>query len=91
MRSIRVFCFVAAMCISALAFGQEPPRQTPKMGSKEWAELEKTLWDVDQQWLCSAGATPNKTPVSAVTSKVNANTRQSMEAPSNRGTSPGLS
>ena len=58
MRAIRVLCFVAAMAVSALAFGQEPARQTPKMGSKEWTELEKTLWDVDQQWLCSAGATP---------------------------------
>ena len=58
MRPIRVFCLVAAMCAAALAFGQEPARQTPKMGSKEWTELEKTLWDVDQQWLCSAGATP---------------------------------
>ena len=58
MRAIRVLCFVAAMCVSALAFGQEPAKQAPKMGSKEWTELEKTLWDVDQQWLCSAGATP---------------------------------
>jgi len=57
-RAIRVLCFVAAMAVSALAFGQEPAKQTPKMGSKEWTELEKTLWDVDQQWLCSAGATP---------------------------------
>ena len=58
MKAIRVLCFVAAMCVSALAFGQQPARQAPKMGSKEWTELEKTLWDVDQQWLCSAGATP---------------------------------
>jgi ketosteroid isomerase-like protein len=57
-RAIRVLCFVAAMGISALAFGQEPAKLTLKMGSKEWTELEKTLWDVDQQWLCSAGATP---------------------------------
>ena len=58
MRCLRVICFVAAIAVSALAFGQEPAKQTPKMGSKEWMELEKTLWDVDQQWLCSAGATP---------------------------------
>jgi hypothetical protein len=57
-RAIRMLCFVAAMCVSAAAFGQEPAKQAPKMGSKEWTELEKTLWDVDQQWLCSAGATP---------------------------------
>jgi hypothetical protein len=56
-RAIRVLCFVAAFCASAAAFGQERASQSPKMGSKEWAELEKTLWDVDQQWLCSAGAT----------------------------------
>lgn len=58
MRAIRLLCFVAAMCISAMAFGQDPATQAPKMGSKEWTELEKTLWDVDQQWLCSGGATP---------------------------------
>jgi hypothetical protein len=57
-RAIRMLCFVAALCVSAAAFGQEPGKGAPKMGSKEWTELEKTLWDVDQQWLCSAGATP---------------------------------
>src|SRR6202140_1857500 len=46
------------MCVSVAAFAQEPAKQGPKMGSKERTELEKTLWDVDQQWLCSAGATP---------------------------------
>ena len=46
------------MAISVSAFAQEAPKTSPKMGSKEWTELEKTLWDVDQQWLCSAGATP---------------------------------
>jgi hypothetical protein len=58
MKSIRALCFVAAMCVSALAFGQEPAAEAPKMGSKEWTQLEKTLWDVDLQWLCGAGATP---------------------------------
>jgi hypothetical protein len=58
MKMIRMLCFVAAICVSAAAFAQEPASQTPKMGSKEWTELEKALWDVDQQWLCSAGATP---------------------------------
>jgi len=57
-KRIRMLSLVAAMCVSGLAWGQEPAKQTPKMGSKEWTELEKTLWDVDQQWLCSAGATP---------------------------------
>jgi hypothetical protein len=46
------------MVVSGVAFGQDPGQATPKMGSKEWTELEKTLWDVDQQWLCSGGATP---------------------------------
>ena len=58
MKAIRMLCFVASMCISAAAIGQEPAQQTAKKGGKEWSELEKTLWDVDQQWLCSAGATP---------------------------------
>lgn len=58
MKAIRVLCFVATMGISTSAFGQGPAKLTPKMGNKEWTELEKTLWDVDQQWLCSAGATP---------------------------------
>jgi hypothetical protein len=57
-KGIRAFCFIAAIAISSLAYGQEPARQGLRMGSKEWTELEKTLWDVDQQWLCSAGATP---------------------------------
>jgi hypothetical protein len=57
-KAIRVLCFVAVMAVSAAAFGQEASTETPKMGSKEWNDLEKTLWDVDQQWLCSAGATP---------------------------------
>jgi len=55
---IRLVCFVVAICASVAACAQEPAKQTLKMGSKEWTELEKTLWDVDQQWLCSAGATP---------------------------------
>jgi hypothetical protein len=57
-KGIRVLCFVAALAVTCVAFGQEQTKQGPKMGSKEWTELEKTLWDVDQQWLCSAGATP---------------------------------
>ncbi|HEV2521911.1 MAG TPA: nuclear transport factor 2 family protein [Candidatus Acidoferrales bacterium] len=58
MRTIRMLCFVAMMGVSSMAFSQEPSKPGPKMGSKEWTELEKTLWDVDQQWLCSVGATP---------------------------------
>ena len=58
MRAIRVLCLLATMGVSAAAFGQEVAKATPKMGSREWTDLEKTLWDVDQQWLCSGGATP---------------------------------
>ena len=55
---MKLYPIIALTCFAAAAFGQEPAKQTPKRGSKEWMELEKTLWDVDQQWLCSAGATP---------------------------------
>jgi ketosteroid isomerase-like protein len=57
-KPIRVLCLIAAMAVSAMAIGQEPAKQAPKMGSKEWTDLENVLWDADQQWLCSAGATP---------------------------------
>jgi hypothetical protein len=58
MKAIRMFCLVALMALSVSALAQDPANSTPKMGSKEWNDLEKTLWDVDQQWLCSGGATP---------------------------------
>ena len=58
MRAIRLLCVIAALAVSGVAFGQDAVKQVPKMGSKEWSDLEKMLWDVDQQWLCSAGATP---------------------------------
>src|ERR1700733_14653141 len=58
MKLFRTLFIVAAICISTCAFAQDTAQQAPKKGSKEWTELEKTLWDVDQQWLCSAGATP---------------------------------
>src|SRR5579871_4375636 len=45
------------MAFSSMAYAQDPAKATPKMTAKEWADLEKTLWDVDQQWLCSGGAT----------------------------------
>ena len=58
MKSIRLICLAGVLVFSAAAFGQDATRQVPKMGTKEWNDLEKTLWDVDQQWLCSGGATP---------------------------------
>jgi hypothetical protein len=58
MKLFRMLLVLAVLCISTFALAQEPAQQNPKKGTKEWTELEKTLWDVDQQWLCSAGATP---------------------------------
>lgn len=62
MTQIRVFCLVALMAVSVMAVGQEPAQkpQAPQMSgnSAKNPELEKELWDADQQWLCSAGATP---------------------------------
>lgn len=58
MNGFRVLCLVAVMGVSSLAFGQEPGKQDASKKGKDWADLEKVLWDADQQWLCSAGATP---------------------------------
>jgi hypothetical protein len=58
MKNFRVLCLVAVIAISSLAFGQEPGKQELSKNGKDWADLEKVLWDADQQWLCSAGATP---------------------------------
>lgn len=58
MRPIRALCLVAAMGVSALVMGQGPTKQGPTKNSKEWVELEKMLWDADQQQMCGAGATP---------------------------------
>jgi hypothetical protein len=54
MTKFRVLLVVSLMAVSSLAFGQD----TVKKGSKEWTDLEKVLWDADQQWLCSSGAGP---------------------------------
>src|ERR1700730_12522484 len=46
MRWFQGFALAAVLGISALAAGQDAaPKATP--------ELEKVLWDVNQQWLCS--------------------------------------
>jgi hypothetical protein len=58
MKLLRTVFIFTAMYVSTFAIAQDAPQQNPKMGSKEWSQLEKTLWAVDQQWLCSAGATP---------------------------------
>jgi ketosteroid isomerase-like protein len=58
MKNFRLFSILAVLAVSSLAVGQTPGKQGPSKNSKEWTELEKVLWDADQQWLCSAGATP---------------------------------
>jgi hypothetical protein len=54
MAKFRVLLVVALMGVSSLAFAQEGL----KPGTKEWTDLEKVLWDADQQWLCSSGEGP---------------------------------
>jgi hypothetical protein len=54
MTKFRAVFVIAFLAVSSLAFIQE----TMKKGDKEWTELEKILWDADQQWLCSSGAGP---------------------------------
>ena len=51
MIKLRGLLVVGLMAISSLAFAQG----SPKPGTKEWNDLEKVLWDADQQWLCSSG------------------------------------
>jgi Domain of unknown function (DUF4440) len=54
MTTFRVVSVIALWAASSLAFGQD----TMKKGDKQWTDLEKVLWDADQQWLCSSGAGP---------------------------------
>ena len=49
MTKIRALFLLALMAISSLAFAQE----TMKQGDKGWTDLEKTLEDVDNQWICA--------------------------------------
>jgi hypothetical protein len=48
----------ALLAISSLAPGQEPAKKAPAGKGEDRAALEKELWDADQQWLCSSGASP---------------------------------
>lgn len=62
MAQMRAVILTLLVAVSLIALGQETPkvsasRQTGNQNNKN-AELEKELWDADQQWLCSAGATP---------------------------------
>jgi ketosteroid isomerase-like protein len=62
MAQIRAVILTIAMAVSLIAVGQEPRKkladQPANNKSAKNADLEKELWDADQQWLCSAGATP---------------------------------
>lgn len=51
MTKFRALLVVVLMGVSSLAFAQ----QGMKPGDKQWNDLEKVLWDADQQWLCSSG------------------------------------
>jgi hypothetical protein len=54
MTKFSALLFLALLAASSVAFAQE----TVKPGTKQWTDLEKVLWDADQQWLCSSGAGP---------------------------------
>jgi hypothetical protein len=49
MTKFRVLMLVALMAVSSLAFAQD----TMKKGDKGWTDLEKTLADVNNQWICA--------------------------------------
>ena len=61
MPQIRAVILTLIMAISLMAVGQEPQKKVERQQSNTQnaknADLEKQLWDADQQWLCSAGAT----------------------------------
>lgn len=54
MIAMRVTCLLALMCLSTLAVAQEPNTKTAA-GSQDKAQMEKMLWNVEQEWLCSSG------------------------------------
>jgi hypothetical protein len=62
MAYIRAAAPTLIMLISLIAVGQEPQKkvgnQQRRSRNAKTVNLEKELWDADQQWLCSAGATP---------------------------------
>ena len=49
MRTTRVFFVVALMAVSSPAFAQD----SMKKGDKGWADLEKQLADINDQWVCA--------------------------------------
>jgi len=45
MTKFRVVSVIALLAASSLAFGQD----SMKKGDQQWTDLEKVLWDADQQ------------------------------------------
>jgi hypothetical protein len=58
MTRIRWFCLLAMLCFSTLAIAQEPAAKS-SAGGQDKAQLEKVLWGVEQEWLCSSGNGPH--------------------------------
>jgi hypothetical protein len=53
MKCIRVVGFVAALAVSLVAPAQETARKGMRTASR--SDLEKQLYEIDQQWLEAAG------------------------------------
>lgn len=58
MIAIRVTCLLVLMCLSTLAVAQEPNTKAA-VSLPDKAQLEKVLWGVEQEWLCSSGNSPH--------------------------------
>jgi hypothetical protein len=58
MNGIRWICLLSMLCLSTLAIAQEPAAKTEASGQDN-AQLEKVLWGVEQEWLCSSGNSPH--------------------------------
>jgi hypothetical protein len=54
----KILFLAMLMAISTLAVAQETSTKKTNAKSDGRAQLEKELWDVEQQWLCSSGAGP---------------------------------
>jgi hypothetical protein len=58
MRVIRWFCLLATLCCSTFAIARKPVA-TASASGQDNTQLEKTLWGVEQEWLCSSGNSPH--------------------------------
>jgi hypothetical protein len=62
MTKFRVLFLVTILAVSSFAVFHEASKRAvanqESATSSERAQLEKELWDVEQQWLCSSGAGP---------------------------------